>query len=124
MKTGEKFYFVSDCGNGFEKGDVIEKKNSLTFGLLEEDSIFMLYGTLFTPAKRKLKNDNIVSIQTTMPTVETHQSIQIQKKIIRKKIKNRQSIEMKLKKKFPEKELEEKTLDLMSNGDIEKQEKL
>ena len=57
MKTGEKFYFVSECGNGFEKGDVIEKRNSLTFGLLEEDSIFMLYGTLFTPAKRKLKND-------------------------------------------------------------------
>ena len=66
--------------------------------------------------KRKLKNDNIVSIQTTMPTIETHQSTQIQKKIIRKKIKNRQSIEMKLKKKFPEKELEEKTLDLMSNA--------
>lgn len=51
-----------------------------------------------------------------MPTIETHQSTQIQKKIIRKKIKNRQSIEMKLKKKFPEKELEEKTLELMSNA--------
>lgn len=65
--------------------------------------------------KRKLKYDNIVSIQTTMPTIETHQTTQIHKPIIRKKLKNRQSIEIKIKKKFPEKELEEKTLDLMSN---------
>lgn len=53
--------------------------------------------------KRKFKYE--ISIQTTMPTTETH------KPIFRKKLKNRKSTEVKIKKKFPK-----KTLELMSNA--------
>ena len=52
----------------------------------------------------------------TMSTAETHQNTQTHKPIFRKKLKNRKSIEVKIKKKFPEKELEEKTLELMDNA--------
>ena len=56
--------------------------------------------------KRKLKFENMISIQTTMSTAETHPNTQTHKPICRKKLKNRKSIEVKIKKKFHEKELE------------------
>ena len=56
----------------------------------------------------------MISIQTTMSTAETHQNTQTHKPIFRKKMRNRMSVEV--KKKFPDKELEEKTMNLMNNA--------
>ena len=44
--------------------------------------------------KRKLKFENMISIQTTMSTAETHQNTQTHKPIFRKKLKNRKRKEI------------------------------
>ena len=66
--------------------------------------------------KRKKRSEN--SSENTAPTAPTEPGVkansQIYKPIFRKKMKNRKSIE--IKKKFPEQELEEKTLSLMESA--------